>query len=211
MAPELDELLVADPPEAWEAAGFTVDSDQVCRVGRVRIRLVGREAGKRIVGWSMRGLPSDFGDDLDGLPTVATDQPACEPAEHANGATMVDHVVVVTPNVERTVAAATEVGIEPRRTRRVGTDQYGFDGIQTFFRLGEPIFELLGPLEASDGPSGWFGLAYTVEDLDALVALYGPALGRVKEAVQPGRRIATLRHKELGLSVPTAFMTAEPG
>ena len=24
-------------------------------------------------------------------------------------------------------------------------------------------------------------------------------------------RIATLRHKELGLSVPTAFMTAEPG
>ena len=54
-------------------------------------------------------------------------------------------------------------------------------------------------------------LVTAVEDLDALVALYGPAMGQVKEAVQPGRRIATLRHKELGLSVPTAFMTAEPG
>jgi hypothetical protein len=28
-----------------------------------------------------------------------------------------------------------------------------------------------------------------------------------KSAVQPGRRIATLRHKQLGLSVPLAFMS----
>jgi hypothetical protein len=211
VAPELAELIVADPPEAWADAGFTVDDDGSCRVGNVRIRLVGRGAGKRIMGWSMRGLPPGFAGALDGLPTEATDEPLCEPALHANGATSIDHVVVVTPDVERTVTAAIDAGIEVRRTRKVAPEQYGFEGIQTFFRLGEPIFELLGPLEAGEGPAAWFGLAYTVSDLDALVGRYGPALGRVKDAVQPGRRIATLRHKELGLSVPTAFMTPEPG
>ena len=210
MAPELAELVVADPPEAWAGAGFAVDDDGSCRVGNVRIRLVGRDAGKRIVGWAMRGLPPDFAGELDGLPTEATHEPLCEPAEHPNGTTSIDHVVVVTPDVERTVAAAVDAGIEVRRTRKVAPEQYGFEGIQTFFRLGEPIFELLGPLEAGEGPPAWFGLAYTVADLDALVDRYGPSLGRVKDAVQPGRRIATLRHKELGLSVPMAFMTPEP-
>ena len=35
---------------------------------------------------------------------------------------------------------------------------------------------------------------------------YGEHLGRIKDAVQPGRRIATLRHRDLGLSVAIAFM-----
>jgi hypothetical protein len=50
----------------------------------------------------------------------------------------------------------------------------------------------------------------TVDDLDALGALLGEHLGDAKDAVQEGRRIATLRHKELGMSVATAFMTPEP-
>jgi len=209
VAPELDELVVADLPESWVEAGFAVDGDGTCRVGAVRVRLAGPSAGKRIVGWSLRGLPDGFGSDLDGLPTAATDREACEPAVHPNGVRSIDHVVAVTPDVDRTVAAAAHAGIGARRTRQVGTEQYGFEGIQTFFRIGEPIFELLGPLEpAGSGPAGWFGLAYTVDDLDALAERFGPALGRVKDAVQPGRRIATLRHEDLGISVPTAFMTA---
>ena len=32
-------------------------------------------------------------------------------------------------------------------------------------------------------------------------------LGQVKDAVQPGRRIVTLRHKQVGVSVATAFMS----
>jgi len=36
------------------------------------------------------------------------------------------------------------------------------------------------------------------------------ALGRIKDAVQPGRRIATLRHRGLELSVATAFISAYP-
>jgi hypothetical protein len=49
-----------------------------------------------------------------------------------------------------------------------------------------------------------------VSDLDACARLFGERLGRIKDATQPGRRIATLRHKEFGLTIPIAFMSPEP-
>jgi catechol 2,3-dioxygenase-like lactoylglutathione lyase family enzyme len=208
MAVELDELVVGDEPEAWEAAGFAVDPDGTVRVGQVRIRLAGREGGKRIRSWVLRGAPADLAS-VDGLATATSDRPVCEPAEHPNGAVAIDHVVALTPDTARTVAAFTALGVEVRRTREVDEAQYGFPAVQTFFRVGEPILELLGPIEPSgDGPAGFFGLAYTVADLDALPGRFGEGLGRVKDAVQPGRRIATLRNKQYGLSVATAFMSA---
>ena len=46
---------------------------------------------------------------------------------------------------------------------------------QVFFRLGDPILEMVGPPEPSgDGPARFFGLALTVADLDA-TALKGVA------------------------------------
>ena len=210
MPPELDELVVADPPEAWEAAGFAVDPDGVVRVGGVRVRLVGRDHGKRILSWSLRGVDPGV-TDVDGLPTAASDGPACEPGRHRNGATVLDHVVVLTPDTERTIATLGSLGLDLRRTRDMPAEQYGFDGRQSFFRLGDPILELIGPREPDgDGPCRFFGLAWTVSDLDAVAAELGPALGQVKDAVQPGRRIATLRHKAVGMSVATAFMSPEP-
>ncbi len=82
---------------------------------------------------------------------------------------------------------------------------------QVFFRLGEVILEVIGaPDKSGEGDAGFFGLAHTVADLDAVAKLLGPALGNVKDAVQPGRRIATLRHRDVGMSVATAFMSPEP-
>jgi hypothetical protein len=206
--PELDELVVGDEPEAWRGAGFTVDDDGVCRVGSVRIRLVGREGGKRIRSWSLRGLPAGT-TEVDGVPTTVSEQAACEPAEHANGALLIDHVVLLTPDMGRTTANLEALGIELRRTRDIDSSQYGFPAKQCFFRIGEPILEVVGAAEPNgDGPAAFFGLAHTVADIDVLPALYEGTLGRVKEAVQEGRRIATLRHKELDLSVATAFMSA---
>jgi hypothetical protein len=56
MGTTIDEITVADEPDAWRAAGFAVDETGECRIGHVRIRLVGRGAGKRILGWSLIGL-----------------------------------------------------------------------------------------------------------------------------------------------------------
>jgi len=77
----VDEFEVADPADAWTRAGFSVDSDSVCRIGGVRIRLVGRsETRTGIVGWSLRGLPPDPSlDDLDGVPTTRSDAVVATP------------------------------------------------------------------------------------------------------------------------------------
>jgi len=208
MGVTIDEVLVGDPPEAWTAAGFAVDDDGTCRIGTVRVRLVGREGGKRILGWSLRGAPPArlAAGSLDGLPTTTSDAPPAEPAPHPNGATHIDHVVLLSPDLARTASAVEALGLERRGER--DSDTYGAPMRQVFFRLGEVILELVGsPDTAGEGDPGFFGLAITVADLDATAALLGEHLGRPKDAVQEGRRIATLRHREVGMTVATAFMS----
>jgi hypothetical protein len=82
---------------------------------------------------------------------------------------------------------------------------------QRFFRLGPVILELIGqPGEHRPEPASFWGLALTVDDIDVTAALLGDHLGPVSDAVQPGRRIATLRHDALDIPVPIAFLTPNP-
>src|SRR4051794_1076688 len=108
----IDEILVADPVEPWLAAGFTVDDDATCRVGRARVRLIGREHGRRITGWSLREVDAE---QVDGLPTTASEAAFPEPATHPNGVALIDHLVLATPDTQRTVAAFEHIGLAPRR------------------------------------------------------------------------------------------------
>lgn len=206
----IDEILVGDPPEAWEAAGFAVDDDGTCRIGTVRVRLVGRDGGKRILGWSLRGAAAARLADgrLDGLPTTVSAAEPAEPAVHPNGARHIDHVVLLSPNLPRTIAALEGIGLVSRGERE--TSSYGAPMRQVFFRMGEVILELVGGTEPGEGDPGFFGLAITVDDLDAVRELLGEHLGDAKDAVQEGRRIATVRHRDLGMSVATALMSPEP-
>lgn len=204
--PTIDELRVADAPARWQALGFAVDAD-LCRVGGVRIRLAGTDAGKGIVGWSVRDVPTA---DLDGLPTAISEEPPDVPGEHPNGCERIDHVVIFTPDLERTIASLAEAGIGVRRVRDAGAPES--PARQGFFRLGEVILEAVeheGSRARPDAPATFWGLVFVVPDLDLLAQLLGNRLGSIRDAVQPGRRIATLR-REAGLSVPVAFITPEP-
>ncbi|MCG7582204.1 VOC family protein [Mycolicibacterium sp. OfavD-34-C] len=235
MSLTVDEIHVADAPDAWARAGFTVDSAgdaaPCCRVGGVRIRLVGSHHGSGIVGWSLGGLPAGFSGELDGIATARsddcgaatastptevnpaasacspTDAPRAAPAEHSNGVTAIDHVVLLSPDPDRTVAAMEAVGEHPRRERRgeLGGQQIR----QIFFRFGEVIVEVVGaPAAAGDGPSTLWGITYVTADIDATAAFFGERTTPVKSAVQPGRRITTVRHRELDISVRTAMISA---
>src|ERR1044072_5079588 len=101
MTPTLDELTVADEPEAWAALGVELDGD-TCVVGDTRIRMVGRDAGRGLTGWSLRDIEAV---ELDGLPTVRSDlSPPGESPAHPNCITALDHVVAIAPDLDRTVA-----------------------------------------------------------------------------------------------------------
>ena len=197
--PSIDELVMAGPAEAWRAAGFRVE-DGVARVGSVRIRFDGVGA-TGLVGWSLRDAASA---ELDGLATELSPRPPAEPDEHPNGACAVDHVVVLTDELERTAAAFERAGCELRRVRDAG------GGVrQGFFRLGEVIAEAVETADAPGPGASFWGIVFVVGDLERAAALLGDGLGTVRDAVQPGRRIAPIRDAA-GLGLPVALMTAAP-
>ncbi len=210
MAATIDELTLADSADAWAAAGFAVAADR-CVIGDVRIHFAGSGAGRGVSEWSLRGID---GVELDGLATTESERepPEQEPA-HPNGVTAIDHVVAITPALERTVEALERAGLDLRRIREEPTPAGA--PRQAFFRLGEVILEVVQePAEVVerdgvDRPALFWGLALIAPDLEATVASLGDRVSETRAAVQPGRRIATLR-RSARLALPVALITAPP-
>jgi hypothetical protein len=199
----LAELELGGAAARWERLGFAVAGDGL-RIGAVSLRFTG-EAPAGIAGWTLVGAASA---DLDGLPTRlgTANEAAGEPPAHPNGVLALDHVVVFTPELDRTFAALEAAGLELRRVRDAGTPEHPVR--QGFYRLGEVILEVVGDVEPA-GPARFWGLVVVISDLDALAARLGEDLGAPRDAVQTGRRIATLR-ESAGLGVPVAFMSPAP-
>lgn len=183
-------LRIGDDPGAWEALGFAVEN-ATTTVGGVAIELAG--GGDGLTGWAVDGLDTAV------LPAAPSPPPTSD--GHPNGAIAVDHVVAVTGDMEATMGALAADGLEARRVRGVP----GGDVRQAFYVLETALLELAGPVEGESAPRFW-GLTIAVADIDALAEQLGGRLGAIRSAVQPGRRIATLR-RAAGSSVPLAFIT----
>lgn len=206
MAASIDELTVADSPQAWRDCGFHVE-DADCVIGDVRIRFAPEE-GRGLAGWSLRGVDSL---DLDGLPTARSERPPPDAAPaHLNGIAAIDHVVAISSDLDRTAAALSAAGLDLRRVREEPTPAGA--PRQAFFRLGATILEVVQePPEATeraggDRPAFFWGLAFVCPDLERTVAFFGERASEIRPAVQPGRQIATLR-RDASLSLPVALMT----
>lgn len=206
----IDEIQVAAEPGAWRAAGFDVVGD-VCEVGSARLRLLGEGPSRGIVSWSVRG-PGSL--DLDGLDTTASEREPATGATHPNGVVAIDHVVMLSPELDRTVAVLRAAGFDFRRLREGPTP--GGSTRQAFFRLGEVIIEVIGApagtraASVPHGPARLWGISFLVDNLDETAVVLGDLLSEPRAAVQPGRRIATLGGAaRLGPAV--AFMTPGPG
>jgi hypothetical protein len=201
------ELLVAGDPPAWRNAGFAVDADGVCRIGSVSLRLDPDAGRGGVRAWVLAGAPDESITEVDGVPTSHGEPSSGPPPAHPNGALAIDHLVLLTPDLDRTIAAIERrLGVLLRRTR--DTDTYGAPMRQAFFRLGEVILEVIGPQEPdpSGRPARFYGLAVTVADLDATKELLGERMGTPKPAVQEGRSITTIK-EVAGLRVAVAMMS----
>jgi hypothetical protein len=202
--PHLTALAAADPPERWSALGFFLD-DGCVALGGVSIEL--GAAGSGITGWTL-GAEVVGPDGIDGLPTTWSQMATAGVvnslrvgSEHPNGALGVDHVVIVTPDFERTSATLDAAGLTLRRIRQAGNRRQGFR------RLGPTIMEIVEAPEA-DGTAFW-GLTITVADLEVAGAHAGGHLSPARPAIQSARQIATLS-RGAGLSTRLAFMDPEP-
>ncbi|HEV2062527.1 MAG TPA: VOC family protein, partial [Solirubrobacteraceae bacterium] len=150
---------------AWARLGFTL-VDGAIPLGGVRVVPAGEW------GWT-------FG---------TADAPG---VEHRNGATGIDHVVLLTGDIDATVERLRAEGLDFRRTRDAGGGRR-----QAFFVLGPCLLEVAGPVE---GGERLWGVTLVAPDLE-------PFGGNPKDAVQPGRRITTIP-AEAGLGIPVAVMT----
>ena len=196
MTPRALDIVVGDAPERWSALGFMVTEGAIALRG-VRIRTVGGEPGIRSLGVAGLGAERPAG-----LPLVRADAFAGDVAEHPNGALAVDHVVAFTDDLGRTTGALEAAGLPLRRVRRPPESPVA----QAFLLAGTLVVEVV---ETGDAPALW-GLVVVVADLDAAAARLGDDLGTVRPAVQPGRRIATVR-RSAGLSTQLALMTPRRG
>jgi len=182
----------------WRDLGFEVADEGIAMAGPVRLELTTTEQGQ-ISSWALEG--TEVPRSIDGLMTEAAQRGGPD-QEHPNGVVGLDHVVVFTPSLERTTVAFGAIGVERRRVREAG------GGIrQGFFLVGDVLVEVIerSGLEP-DAPARFWGITAVVSDIDAAAAQLGDRLGRIKAAVQPGRRIATVRPGACG-GLPLALIT----
>ena len=184
MAAALIEL--GDPPAAWARLGFAPDEAGEVGLGEARLRLTGRGGG--LLAVHAEGLT---GDRPDGLALARCERAPPADVAHPNGACAVDHVVVLTGSLARTVGALEAAGLDLRRRTE--------DGRMAFLRAGPFVLEVV---ERGGDPPRFWGLVVVVPRLEGL----GPLVGPPKDAVQRGRRIATVS-REAGLGTALALMT----
>lgn len=182
----LSGIRLGTTPAALRALGLVLE-DGRAGVGGVTIEAV---PGTGILGLDLHGAPPEG-------PLPLVDVPRVPDGAHPLGATAVDHVVVLAGDVAATIAG---LGAEARRVDRRDGRVYGF------VVAGTALLEVVGPAVPDERPARLWGLALTVADLDAAVALLGDACGPPGPAVQPGRRIATVHHAAIGLGVPTVLL-----
>ncbi len=209
-APTIDSITVADDADRWASLGFAVE-DGVCALGSVELRFSGGDSGRGILGWSLRDVLST---ELDGLRDELSTAPGREPAPaHENGVAAIDHVVAMSPFFERSVERAAgcrarpapyprradgrgsaAAGLLPAR-RRDPRARAGARGDRGAGRRARSPGALLGARAARRGPRR--------DGRDARAARRADP-----RAVQPGRRIATIR-RSAGLAVPVALMSRD--
>lgn len=215
----ITELRIASRLSAWEALGLVSRPPEDSSSAAVGVIVVPDltlcfaeidGASPNLMGWTFAAEASDapmrpHTTTIDGIATTLTPVRAVpRPDDHRWGIVGVDHIVVMTGSLERTSSAITEtIGAPLRRTRDAG------HGVrQGFHTAGGVILEVVERPDLRDTVSAsLWGLVFTVRDIDDVVGWLGPdVVSAPREAVQPGRRIATIR-VEAGLGVPVALMT----
>ena len=183
---------------------------ELCEVGTVRLRLEGRAAARhRGAGRSATPARSTS----TASTRRASEAPPAAGGPHPNGTRSIDHLVVISPDLDRTSAVLRDAGLDLRRLREGDTP--GGSRRQAFFRMGELILEVVqappGTKIAPTRPARpASGASPSGGGLERRPRRWASSLGEPRDAVQPGRRIATVA-TAAGLGPAIAFMTPGPG
>jgi hypothetical protein len=219
----LTTLTLGDMPEAWRKAGFSVSNDTVV-VGDISIRLTGAGGGLRQIGFSGCSMAHPL--QLPGVETVIAPTRA-QQVLHPNTTTSLAEVVLYAQRLQEFVTGMRRAGVQTHKRR--DPQPIGDHSVATFLFPGQKLRLLVfGPNdEASDpsrNPKMWMmghGLGHGSTELTGYLPLVrehpppgvvSDCVGPSKEAVQKGRRIATLPAGTIeGLTGTFAFLSRGEG
>ncbi len=125
-----------------------------------------------------------------------------------SGVTSLDHLVIHTPNPDRTVATyGTRLDLRFALDRKAAQWNTRF----LFFRLGGLTLEIIHRLDTEqdpDGPDSIWGITWATPDLEAAHARLrdaGITVSELRTGRKPGSRVFTVKSGTLG--IPTLFIT----
>lgn len=201
----ISELVIGGSRANWAQVGISFSHEGVFAIGELVLR-IDESLPPGLHSWVLSNIGTTVSS-IDGIPTTAASanfQTAeIESDEFALRPLGIDHVVVNTPDLERTSRALHEAtGAELKRIRDAGNGMR-----QGFHRLGDVIVEIVSAPSISAGSASLWGFVVNVADVNEIAAYLGPdVLSPPKPAVQKNRLIATFRGA-VGLGVPVALMS----
>jgi hypothetical protein len=158
--PELAALHISDAPERWQALGFHLDEREIAQIGGIDVHL--GAPGHGITQWELTNVAPGT-TSLDGLATASALPPPASPGVHPNRAQAIDHVVITTPDFDRTAQALDDAGLPLSRIVNIRSETVR----QGFRRLGPAILELVENPTGAPGPATFWGLVIVVPDLSS--------------------------------------------
>lgn len=161
-------------------------------------------------GWALANLDPCV-QCVDGIPTRSagpldkTSAPPIIHDPHPNGVVGVDHLVMITDDIGRSIDALDGLGLRPLRR----TDKVRKGVTQVIFRPGHTILELVCSTRTATSlpspKSSLWGLTLVTRDIEHTHAYLKHSTKPPWPAVQPGRQITVLKSK--GVSVAVAFIS----
>jgi len=209
---KLREMIAADGPGLRSIAFAVENMDRfhtlLSRRGLTPTDIVERSQNGRnwrscrIPDEKAAGIKTFFVEESQRLPA----KPAADDCVHT-----MDHFVIATPNIERTLAHyGARMGLDLRLDR--SHPEWGAHFL--FFKTGGLIFEIVHRLEEDTDTAEndqIFGLTWTVKNIEsahARLKAAGLNISEVRSGRKPGSQVFTIR--DATLNVPTLFISHSP-
>jgi hypothetical protein len=201
----IGELVIGGSRANWALVGINFSHSGVFAIGDIALR-IDETLPPGMHSWALSNIDSTIRS-IDGISTTGNVGKDLIERSVAQWFVLtplgIDHIVVNTPDLERTSNALHQAtGAELKRIRDAG------NGVrQGFHRLGEVIIEIVSAPSMPAGEASLWGFVLNVADVNEVSAYLGPdVLSPPKPAVQKNRLIATFRGA-VGLGVPVALMS----
>ena len=202
-------IKLADPPSAWESAGFHVQPNNVIAFeNSCAVTLTTHQTStftpQITINAHINASCFRYQDEDDSLPEYTQQH------QHPNSVTRIDHVVVTTnSHIDDALAILAEANLQHRKLLH----RNGY--VLALFKLSNAILELVASETSPTTQVGLpelrlWGVTFACDRIGRVREVVSPDyISPTRRAVQRNHEIATLRHKKFRLGIQVAVLARQ--